>query len=83
MLVIMMLGSPGRLAGTNLYKQSSPFSFSSANRCGQPAQDTGDLEMMEPQDGRGLAGPLSSKELEFSHNELISEFVFSTTVSLP
>lgn len=34
--------------------------------------------MMEPQDGRGLAGPLSSKELEFSHNELISEFVFST-----
>lgn len=67
--LVMRFGLPGP------YK-SSPFSFSSVNRCRQPAQNLGDLEMMEPQDGRGLAGPLSSKELKFSHNELTSLFFF-------
>lgn len=60
-----------RLAHTHHYKQSSPF-----YRCRQPAQEPGDLEMMEPQDGRGLAGPLSNQELKCSPNELISAFVF-------
>lgn len=71
--------------------ESASFSFSSASRCRQPAEDSEDLGRMEPQDERGPPGHLS-KLTKFCHMELLSEkwasfasghlVCFPTTISL-